>query len=59
MLILVIDTTGFSVSLALVKGVYVKKIKNLGRYEQCPCCDEACFYPIFRWADYSTAQNKR
>lgn len=41
------------------RGIYVKKIKNLGRYEQCPCCDEACFYPIFRWADYSTAQNKR
>lgn len=41
------------------KGIYVKKIKNLGRYEQCPCCDEACFYPIFRWADYNTAQNKR
>ena len=41
------------------RGIYIKKIKDLGRYEQCPCCDEACFYPIFRWADYSTVYNKR
>jgi MoaA/NifB/PqqE/SkfB family radical SAM enzyme len=37
------------------RGIYVKKIKNLGRREQCPCCDEACFFPMLRWADYSTS----
>jgi MoaA/NifB/PqqE/SkfB family radical SAM enzyme len=31
------------------RGIYVKKIKNPGKYEGCPCCDEACFHPMFRY----------
>jgi MoaA/NifB/PqqE/SkfB family radical SAM enzyme len=34
------------------RGIYVKKIKDLGRYEQCPCCDEACFHPMFRYSSW-------
>jgi MoaA/NifB/PqqE/SkfB family radical SAM enzyme len=32
------------------RGIYVEKIKDLGQYEQCPCCDEACFHPMFRYS---------
>jgi len=29
------------------KGIYVKKISDLGQQEPCPCCDEGCFYPVY------------
>jgi MoaA/NifB/PqqE/SkfB family radical SAM enzyme len=31
------------------KGIYTKNIKDLGKYEKCPCCDEACFFPMLHW----------
>jgi len=34
-------------------GVYIKSIIDLGKYEQCPCCTECCFYPMLNWSKYS------
>jgi len=41
----------------VAKGVYVKKIKDLGQHEQCPCCDEACFHPMFCWPPKTIKNN--
>jgi len=30
-------------------GIYDNNISDLGRYEPCPCCDEACFYPMYNF----------
>lgn len=29
------------------RGLFVKKINDLGKQEPCPCCDEGCFHPMF------------
>lgn len=34
------------------RGIFTKKIKNLGKYEQCPCCTECCYYPMLNWSSY-------
>lgn len=29
------------------RGIFIKKIRDLGQQERCPCCDEACFWPAY------------
>jgi len=31
------------------KGLFRKEIKDLGKFETCPCCTECTFYPIFNF----------
>ncbi len=31
------------------RGIFIKKISDLGAQEQCPCCDEACFFPAYNY----------
>ena len=33
----------------VASGIYTEDIKDLGKKELCPCCDEACFYPMYNF----------
>jgi MoaA/NifB/PqqE/SkfB family radical SAM enzyme len=34
------------------RGIFLKTIKDIGKYEQCPCCTECCVYPMINWSEF-------